>query len=279
APKKAEESAPGSEQRPWPATSIPKTSEWYWGRQNRHGGGESAAGQRHGVFLVRDSATIPGDYVLSVSENSKVSHYIINSVCNNGSLGVKNSRDSGWGQSLESFPRCWNFSKFITGIHFNRARFQKGDSQESRDKPEEHGWESRGREKTGMNPPYVESTGLPPPGPLDWSKKGGPGQGRCPAQCQHTAASFPNGPFCQGYRNECPSPRQDSLGFGVDSIFMEEEVSKFTKMKNAIEKDGPEGVTSPAQNPGNSIQICDRSRAHRITEYNTDPATSGTIFR
>lgn len=39
-------------------------------------------GQRHGVFLVRDSSTCPGDYVLSVSENSRVSHYIINSLPN-----------------------------------------------------------------------------------------------------------------------------------------------------------------------------------------------------
>lgn len=34
------------------------------------------------MFLVRDSSTCPGDYVLSVSENSKVSHYIINSLPN-----------------------------------------------------------------------------------------------------------------------------------------------------------------------------------------------------
>jgi len=32
------------------------------------------------VFLVRDSATIQGDYVLCVREDSKVSHYIINKI-------------------------------------------------------------------------------------------------------------------------------------------------------------------------------------------------------
>ncbi|KAK2110548.1 hypothetical protein P7K49_010294 [Saguinus oedipus] len=47
-------------------------SSWYWGRLSRQEA-------RHGVFLVRDSSTSPGDYVLSVSENSRVSHYIINS--------------------------------------------------------------------------------------------------------------------------------------------------------------------------------------------------------
>ena len=31
-----------------------------------------------GVFLVRDSSTIKGDYVLCVKEEGKVSHYIIN---------------------------------------------------------------------------------------------------------------------------------------------------------------------------------------------------------
>ena len=33
-----------------------------------------------GVFLVRDSATIDGDYVLCVKEDNKVSHYIINKI-------------------------------------------------------------------------------------------------------------------------------------------------------------------------------------------------------
>ena len=33
-----------------------------------------------GVFLVRDSTTIQGDYVLCVKEEGKVSHYIINRI-------------------------------------------------------------------------------------------------------------------------------------------------------------------------------------------------------
>uniref|UniRef100_A0A3Q2Q3H1 Adapter molecule crk n=1 Tax=Fundulus heteroclitus TaxID=8078 RepID=A0A3Q2Q3H1_FUNHE len=53
-------------------------ASWYWGRLSRQEAVSLLQGQRHGVFLVRDSITIPGDYVLSVSENSKVSHYIIN---------------------------------------------------------------------------------------------------------------------------------------------------------------------------------------------------------
>uniref|UniRef100_H3C9E7 Adapter molecule crk n=1 Tax=Tetraodon nigroviridis TaxID=99883 RepID=H3C9E7_TETNG len=52
---------------------------WFWGRIKRHEAVSLLQGQRHGVFLVRDSISISGGFVLSVSENSKVSHYIINS--------------------------------------------------------------------------------------------------------------------------------------------------------------------------------------------------------
>ncbi|MBN3310125.1 CRK protein, partial [Amia calva] len=68
---------------------------WYWGRLSRQEAVSLLQGQRHGVFLVRDSITSPGDYVLSVSENSKVSHYIINSISNN--------RQSGTGLNLPRF--------------------------------------------------------------------------------------------------------------------------------------------------------------------------------
>lgn len=56
---------------------------WYWSRLKRHEAVSLLQGQRHGVFLVRDSVSISGGFVLSVSENSKVSHYIINSVSDN----------------------------------------------------------------------------------------------------------------------------------------------------------------------------------------------------
>lgn len=54
-------------------------TSWYWGRLSRAEAVSLLQGQRHGVFLVRDSSTIPGDFVLSVSESSRVSHYIVNS--------------------------------------------------------------------------------------------------------------------------------------------------------------------------------------------------------
>lgn len=62
-------------------------NSWYWGRLSRQEAVSLLQGQRHGMFLVRDSVTSPGDYVLSVSENSKVSHYIINSISNNRQSG------------------------------------------------------------------------------------------------------------------------------------------------------------------------------------------------
>uniref|UniRef100_UPI00398F217E adapter molecule crk n=1 Tax=Pristiophorus japonicus TaxID=55135 RepID=UPI00398F217E len=58
---------------------VQDQASWYFGRLRRDEAVARLQGQRHGTFLVRDSCTIPGDYVLSVSENSKVSHYIINS--------------------------------------------------------------------------------------------------------------------------------------------------------------------------------------------------------
>uniref|UniRef100_A0A8C5W219 Adapter molecule crk n=1 Tax=Microcebus murinus TaxID=30608 RepID=A0A8C5W219_MICMU len=54
-------------------------SSWYGGRLSRQEAVVLLQGQRHGVFLVRDSSTSPGDYVLSVSEDSRVSHYITSS--------------------------------------------------------------------------------------------------------------------------------------------------------------------------------------------------------
>ncbi|EDO38500.1 predicted protein [Nematostella vectensis] len=51
---------------------------WYHGVLKRVETEGILNGKPPGVWLVRDSTTIPGDYVLSVSESGKVSHYIIN---------------------------------------------------------------------------------------------------------------------------------------------------------------------------------------------------------
>uniref|UniRef100_A0A3P9M2B8 Adapter molecule crk n=1 Tax=Oryzias latipes TaxID=8090 RepID=A0A3P9M2B8_ORYLA len=148
-------------------------------------------GQRHGVFLVRDSITSPGDYVLSVSENSKVSHYIINILAP--------SRFRIGDQEFEALPALLEFYK----IHYldtttliepvNKARnansnsspagapqqveeefvralfdfpgndeedlpFRKGDILRVLEKPEEQWWNAANQEgQIGMIPvPYVE---------------------------------------------------------------------------------------------------------------------------
>lgn len=56
-------------------------NSWYFGAMSRQDANDLLIQERdNGVFLVRDSNTITGDYVLCVKENTKVSHYIINKV-------------------------------------------------------------------------------------------------------------------------------------------------------------------------------------------------------
>ncbi|XP_078277459.1 crk-like protein [Rhinoraja longicauda] len=80
-------------------------TSWYFGQLSRQEAQGKLQGQRHGTFLVRDSTTCPGDYVLSVSENSKVSHYIINSLPNKFKIGD---------QEFEHLPGLLEFYK----IHY-----------------------------------------------------------------------------------------------------------------------------------------------------------------
>ncbi|CAL8279016.1 unnamed protein product [Arctogadus glacialis] len=91
-------------------------ASWYWGRLSRQEAVSLLQGQRHGVFLVRDSITSPGDYVLSVSENSKVSHYIINSISNNrqSGPGLIPPRFRIGDQEFEALPALLEFYK----IHY-----------------------------------------------------------------------------------------------------------------------------------------------------------------
>ncbi|XP_062887786.1 crk-like protein [Mobula hypostoma] len=80
-------------------------ASWYFGPLSRQEAQAKLQGQRHGTFLVRDSTTCPGDYVLSVSENSKVSHYIINSLPGKFKIGD---------QEFEHLPGLLEFYK----IHY-----------------------------------------------------------------------------------------------------------------------------------------------------------------
>lgn len=54
---------------------------WYFGPMSRQDATDLLMSEKEGgVFLVRDSASIRGDFVLCVREDSKVSHYIINKI-------------------------------------------------------------------------------------------------------------------------------------------------------------------------------------------------------
>ncbi|XP_016943991.1 adapter molecule Crk isoform X4 [Drosophila suzukii] len=60
---------------------VSDRNSWYFGPMSRQEATEVLMNERErGVFLVRDSNSIAGDYVLCVREDTKVSNYIINKV-------------------------------------------------------------------------------------------------------------------------------------------------------------------------------------------------------
>ncbi|KAG7264795.1 hypothetical protein CRUP_038337 [Coryphaenoides rupestris] len=169
-------------------------SAWYFGPVSRQEAQNRLQGQRHGVFLVRDSSTCPGDYVLSVSENSKVSHYIINS--------LSSKRFKIGDQEFEHLPALLEFYKIhyldtttyaspvtgpvqqpmgladdgleyvrtlydFTGSDAEDLPFKKGEILIILEKPEEQWWSAKSKEgRVGMIPvPYVEKFARQSPHP------------------------------------------------------------------------------------------------------------------
>ncbi|KAG7321085.1 hypothetical protein KOW79_015500 [Hemibagrus wyckioides] len=176
-------------------------SSWYFGALSRQETQSRLQGQRHGMFLVRDSSTCPGDYVLSVSENSKVSHYIINS--------LPTKRFKIGDQEFDNLPALLEFYKIhyldtttliepaprfpnpaltggpiqpisghgdenveyvrtlydFTGSDAEDLPFKKGEILIILDKPEEQWWSAKNKEgRVGMIPvPYVEKIVRPLP--------------------------------------------------------------------------------------------------------------------
>uniref|UniRef100_A0A0K8UZH7 Adapter molecule Crk n=1 Tax=Bactrocera latifrons TaxID=174628 RepID=A0A0K8UZH7_BACLA len=60
---------------------VSDRDSWYFGPMSRQDATEVLMNERdRGVFLVRDSNSIAGDYVLCVREDTKVSNYIINKI-------------------------------------------------------------------------------------------------------------------------------------------------------------------------------------------------------
>nr|XP_018908186.1 PREDICTED: adapter molecule Crk-like [Bemisia tabaci] len=65
-------------------------SSWYFGQMSRQDATDLLMAEKEGgVFLVRDSVTIQGDYVLCVREDQKVSHYIINKMQQNYQISYR----------------------------------------------------------------------------------------------------------------------------------------------------------------------------------------------
>nr|XP_006014629.2 PREDICTED: crk-like protein [Latimeria chalumnae] len=168
-------------------------SSWYFGPVSRMEAQSRLQGQRHGTFLVRDSSTCPGDYVLSVSENSRVSHYIINSLANQrfkiGDQEFDNlpallefykihyldtttliepaSRHaapvigSGTALSMVAVEENVEYVRTLYDFAGNDAEdlpFKKGEILIIVEKPEEQWWSARNKDgRMGMIPvPYVE---------------------------------------------------------------------------------------------------------------------------
>ncbi|KAJ8263226.1 hypothetical protein COCON_G00156830 [Conger conger] len=176
-------------------------ASWYFGPVSRLEAQNRLQGQRHGMFLVRDSSTCPGDYVLSVSENSKVSHYIINSLPTkrfkigdqefdhlpallefykihyldtttliepaprypNPAIGSSSpaSMMGGPEENLEYVRTLYDF----TGSDAEDLPFKKGEILIILEKPEEQWWSAKSKEgRVGMIPvPYVEKLVRPSP--------------------------------------------------------------------------------------------------------------------
>lgn len=153
-------------------------SSWYFGTMSRQDATDLLMGEKEGgVFLVRDSATIHGDYVLCVREDSKVSHYIINKI----QQGEQTRYRIG-DQMFPDLPACLAFYKLhyldttplirpaprrvekviakydFEGSDTDDLPFKKGEILTVVSKDEEHWWTARNSVgQTGSIPvPYVQ---------------------------------------------------------------------------------------------------------------------------
>ncbi|KAK7474113.1 hypothetical protein BaRGS_00034642 [Batillaria attramentaria] len=137
---------------------------WYFGPLSREETNDILQSKKDsGVFLVRDSQSIRGDFVLCVKEDNKVSHYIINRIQVGGvtrfKIGDKEFNDI---PSLLSFykshyldtttlirpaPREKLMGKYdFPGRDPEDLPFRKGDILEVISKDEEEWWTARDRQ-------------------------------------------------------------------------------------------------------------------------------------
>ncbi|XP_045174808.2 adapter molecule Crk-like [Mercenaria mercenaria] len=151
-----------------------KTS-WYFGPLSREDTNEILENvHTNGVFLVRESQSIKGDFVLCVREDCKISHYIINRIQVGGSVMFRIGD-----QQFPDIPALLNFYKThyldTTALTFPAPRekvitkydfpgkdpedlpFKKGEILVIISKDEEKWWQAKNKDgRTGQIPvPYV----------------------------------------------------------------------------------------------------------------------------
>lgn len=151
---------------------------WYFGPMSRQDATDLLMNEREsGVFLVRDSTTIVGDYVLCVREDSKVSHYIINKILSGDDCFMFRIGDQTFSDlpDLLTFyklhyldttplrrPAIRRYEKVIGKFDFEGSDpddlpFRKGEVLEIINKDEEQWWTAKNSKgQTGQIPvPYV----------------------------------------------------------------------------------------------------------------------------
>ncbi|XP_071119889.1 adapter molecule Crk-like isoform X1 [Mytilus edulis] len=149
---------------------------WYFGPLNREETNEILIPEKEpGVFLVRESQSIRGDFVLCVKEENKISHYIINKITN--PAGITRFRIGD--QEFSDIPSLLNFykthyldttslikpakrAKYVAKFDFTGKDpedlpFKKGDVLELISKDEKEWWTCRNSHgDVGQIPvPYV----------------------------------------------------------------------------------------------------------------------------
>nr|CAD7432538.1 unnamed protein product [Timema monikensis] len=156
---------------------------WYFGPMSRQDATDLLMGEKEGgVFLVRDSTTIHGDFVLCVREDSKVSHYIINKI----QQGEQTRYRIG-DQMFPDLPACLQFYKLhyldttplirpaprriekviakydFEGSDQDDLPFKKGEILTVVSKDEDQWWTARNTlGQTGSIPvPYIQKRKLP----------------------------------------------------------------------------------------------------------------------
>jgi len=200
---------------------MPPPLSWYFGAMSRQEATDILLAEKEGgVFLVRDSTTIQGDYVLCVREDSKVSHYIINKI----QQGEQTRYRIG-DQMFTDLPALLNFYKVhyldttplirpaVKKVETVRAKFdfdgqdpddlpfKKGETLTIISKDEEQWWTARNSlGQTGSVPvPYItviekSHPSMPPP---SFQQNGGnnsqsPGGGSSnPQVTNHTNSDTP----------------------------------------------------------------------------------------